>query len=423
MRLSKYTADIELDEKRNMLYNTLSRQYYVYHIEEQEHVQSFLRNLNKGVYEEWELSLFKELLNKKIIIRDDANELEEIRYMENSARYQDNVYKVIVYMTNACNFRCTYCTQGHEIKQLNDDVEAKIIKLIAKQAKASRKIDLSLFGGEPLIEYERICTMLENVKGLCDNEHCELVVSAATNGYLLTLERVQMLKRLGLKWLQITLDGSKEIHDKRRVLANGNPTFDIVIENIIMVLKEGIQVTLRINVDEENISDISEVIERIPEEYRGFIQVSICNLFQNEEELSTFDLTKQTIEKGYFYARRRNTYAGCHASQKNATVINTDGSILLCSNTDSEEKRMGYINDSGNICIERIADYYHLKTLTALDNPECRECVELPFCAAGCKYARFRDNMKCVEKNGDGLSLRERALLDYYYDLQRENKK
>ena len=189
-----------------------------------------------------------------------------------------------------------------------------------------------------------------------------------------------------------------------------------------MVLREGIQVTLRINVDEENISDISEVIDRIPEEYRGFVQISICNLFQNIEELSTFHLMKQAIEKGYFYARRRNGYAGCHASQKNATVIDTDGSILLCSNTDADEKRMGYINDSGNICIERVEDYYHLKTLTALDNLECRECVELPFCISGCKYARFRDNMKCVEKNGDGLSLRERALLDYYYDLQRERK-
>ena len=86
MKQAKYTTDIELDKKRRMLYNTLSRQYYVYLIEEQEQIRSFLQNLNKGVYEEWELSLFKELLNKKIIIRDDTNELDEIRYMENSAR-------------------------------------------------------------------------------------------------------------------------------------------------------------------------------------------------------------------------------------------------------------------------------------------------------------------------------------------------
>lgn len=129
-------------------------------------------------------------------------------------------------------------------------------------------------------------------------------------------------------------------------------------KSLELVLKQGIRVTLRINVDKENIYDISEVLDGIPWEYRSQVQISICNFFQNEVEFSTYELLKQAIEKGYAYAGRINRYVGCHASVKNAAVIDTSGDVLLCSNTDLQEKRMGYINNDGKICIERLTDYY-----------------------------------------------------------------
>lgn len=177
------------------------------------------------------------------------------------------------------------------------------------------------------------------------------------------------------------------------------------------------------NVDEENVGDISEIIDEIPEEYRSRIGIAICNIFQNEKRISTFDLYKQALKKGYVYSQRWNQYVSCHACLSNATVIDTDGSILLCSNTSPEEKRMGYLRENGQPCTERVSEFYNLRTITARDNPECKECIELPFCIAGCKYARLKDNTKCLGKNGSGLSLRERALLDYYSDLQKEMRR
>lgn len=173
------------------------------------------------------------------------------------------------------------------------------------------------------------------------------------------------------------------------------------------------------NIDEENINKVSETLDAIPEELRSNIAISVCNVFQNKEILSTFSILKEAIEKGYIYAEKKNRYTHCHACLKNAVVIDTDGAVLLCSNTDNEEKQMGYLGKQGNVCIERTADFYKLRTITARDNPECRNCVELPYCIASCKYARLKDNAKCIGRSGDGLSLEERALLDYYYDIQK----
>lgn len=219
--------------------------------------------------------------------------------------------------------------------------------------------------------------------------------------------------------MQITVDGNREKHNRQRVLVNGEGTFDKIINNIIEVVRAGIAVTLRINVNKENINKISETLDAIPQELRADIAISICNVFQNEKILSTFSLLKEAIEKGYFYTGRKNKYTCCHACFKNAAVIGTDGSVLLCSNTDEEEKRMGYLGKKGNVCIERTADFYKLRTITARDNPECRNCIELPYCIASCKYARLRDNTKCMGRGGDGMTIEERALLDYYYDIQK----
>lgn len=125
-------------------------------------------------------------------------------------------------------------------------------------------------------------------------------------------------------------------------MKNGQGTFAVVLKNIIEVVKEGIVVTLRINIDEEN------------------------------------------------------------------------------ANKTSDEKRMGFIGKNGTVCVERSADLYKLQTVTARDNPECRQCIELPYCIASCKYERAKNNTKCLGKSGDGLSLREKALLDYYSDLRKK---
>lgn len=63
-----------------------------------------------------------------------------------------------------------------------------------------------------------------------------------------------------------------------------------------------------------------------------------------------------------------------------------------------------------------------MKTITAIDNKRCRECIKLPFCVGSCAYWRMNNNNQCIEVANDGMLLEERALLDYYYDCSIKNK-
>ena len=53
-----------------------------------------------------------------------------------------------------------------------------------------------------------------------------------------------------------TLDGPKEIHDKRRIATDGSETFDKIVEGVDCLLDHNINVTVRTNVDKENINTL-----------------------------------------------------------------------------------------------------------------------------------------------------------------------
>lgn len=417
MKISNYTADVMIDEKKYMVYNTITRQYYLYPAEKKDEFWSFLKNLNREVYSFEEANLIRNLAKKGIIVEDKKNELRGLEYLENKFCYQNSVFRMTVFTTNACNFRCTYCIQNHEMKILDDSVAEKIIDAIDAISRKVKKVDIMWFGGEPLLQYHKMKKILSVALPICEKNHCELVSYAVTNGYLLDENMVQEMKELHMRELQITVDGNRDIHNKRRFLADGTGTYDRICSNIVTVLKYGISVTLRINIDEESVYTVPQILYDIPECYRNMVSISICNLFQEENKQSTFSYYYQAIKMGYRYSARYNKYEGCQSCGFNSLVVDTDGKILFCTNTEQEDGIIGEIQSHGVISYKRRNSYEDILMQSVRDREECQTCIELPFCIGGCKKVMKDENKTCSGQHPDGLCLTERAKLDYYADL------
>ncbi len=72
---------------------------------------------------------------------------------------------------------------------------------------------------------------------------------------------MQWLNELNCEFLQITLDGTREIHNQRRVKKDGSGTFDEVITGIKIALSSKTIVPLiRINIDKSNLQYIDELL-------------------------------------------------------------------------------------------------------------------------------------------------------------------
>lgn len=86
-----------------------------------------------------------------------------------------------------------------------------------------------IFGGEPLVNIIQGFYILENLKKYCDSHGISLFCGIITNGSLITSEIIDKLLYYNCTMVQITLDGTKDVHDARRPYKNGKGSFDDII--------------------------------------------------------------------------------------------------------------------------------------------------------------------------------------------------
>ena len=300
-------------------------------------------------------------------------------------------------------------------RELSSNAEHNILEFIKNNAKIKRNITISWFGGEPLLKFADIKRMLHKACQYGDEYGCKITSDITTNGYLLNEQNIREMKQLNVKSIQITIDGDRESHNKRRYLAGAGETYDKIKENLIKVSEQNIFVILRINIDEKNVDTATNILSEIPEQYRSNIAVNVANLYQIKDKISTYQIYKKAIELGYQYIERKNQYIACHTCFSEGYVVDTDANVIICANA-VEDKILGRIDEKGKVCITNPKVRYQLKTASMIKNPNCRKCIQLPFCISTCKKAIYKENVICQGKRANGLSIEEIAKLDYLYD-------
>lgn len=165
----------------------------------------------------------------------------------------------IFFVTNyACNFACTYCYQEgyNPIKQsLQPEVIDAFFDYVDSEF-AGRPKYVTVFGGEPLMpgdtQRKHIAHMIERAN------KAKLDLAFITNGYTLA-SYVDLLQTGSIREVQVTLDGTEEVHNNRRYLKGNLPTFAPIIKGIDAALQAGITINLRMVVDRENIENLAEL--------------------------------------------------------------------------------------------------------------------------------------------------------------------
>lgn len=169
-----------------------------------------------------------------------------------------------IVVTYNCNFNCPYCYEKEHIKRngnnfstvISEKMIDKVFDIINKIEPDSRlhKKVIHLFGGEPLLKENKSIIEYIVKKG----EGLGFKFSATSNGY--DLNYFEDLLGVGkIESIQVTIDGYKELHNRRRTHYIEKGSFDRIIDNIKIALNKDISVIVRVNVDSENIKEISKI--------------------------------------------------------------------------------------------------------------------------------------------------------------------
>lgn len=328
-----------------------------------------------------------------------GDETIKAKYIYERSKYNGGYLEFWVYVTNKCDFQCGYCFERSTAQfnksddsMSNDTVMATVKWILSKTAILNySSVKITYMGGEPTLNITAI-KLLSNE--LLKDENINFKFCIVTNGYNLNKEYISILRECRVLEYQITLDGPQRVHDTRRCLKSGEGTYDVILDNIHLLLKmhDKVQINIRMNCDEENIEHIKLLIKLLHMQgLNGKVAINIGEIVACGN-ISNSNL-RDKILQATAYAKKLgfqiilSRLNKCWKSSERWFLIATDGNVYKCPmDVDSESNKVANV-------IEDITfnEYYEL--INSEIDTSCLNCELFGLCAGGCNNEKMKDDI------------------------------
>jgi len=370
----------------------------------------------------------RDLITKRFLVPLETDELQHYIQLFSTqeiflAATDRGITMYDILPTTGCNARCFYCfEQGMQVKNMTEDTADAVVDFIKKTRPQEGEIELSWFGGEPMLRpavIDRICKAVRDA-GI----HYKSTMIA--NGSLFTPELVEKAKK---DWLldkvQVTLDGVGAEHERRKAYAAMPDSYRITLENIRRLVKAGIAVVVRMNMDPGNVESLNALYDYLKTQYtpkdrivfdpailsEGWFEWSAGRTRAQQEQLREqwLQLRQRIWEDGFFRPKTLSKDLPrwhCMANSPQSVTILPDGTLSMCQ-TGCEEMYYGNVRDG--ITRPDLAEKW--KDRLSI-REKCKTCPFLPECT-GFALCPSRQS-DCRAAAADDFRLRlERTVRDY----------
>jgi uncharacterized protein len=350
-------------------------------------------NINE--LEEVHPDFYAHLKEKGFIISTNTNEIEQVKALVHQIDQENNsVFHVVINPTMNCNFKCWYCYETHIKDSKMGELEiTKVLNFLTRvlNQQELKQLSLSWFGGEPLLYFNKtVLPILEKVSVLCKEKNIKLHSDFTTNGLLINQDLLDKCINFGVKHMQITLDGHRERHNKVRYISKEKGSYDEIIKNIKLCLKNGMYITCRLNISKETLQDIEKIVDdfsEVDEVERNYLNFSFNQVWQEKEDLheamnETMNYFKQNNFHVLYNKDLDSVRESCYADKRNQATINYNGEVFKCTARDfNSENKEGVLQEDGMI---EWNEKFDLRMNAKFKNPPCLDCKILPICNGGC---------------------------------------
>lgn len=366
-----------------------------------EGLKTALMRCDDSLVESYDKKIIELLLDNGFIVPSEFDELDWMEKVHWKARNGKDALALAIVLTLACNFRCTYCYEDHININIDDDVCDQIITYLSKELNGKHHLNIAWFGGEPLLGIRRIEALTKRIQKLTKKFGVNYSSRISTNGYLLTPHNAKILSDCQVTDVQITLDGPPNVHNNRRFLKNGNPTFTKIYDNICSAIGMFSRLTIRVNIDKRNIDSIPKLLEDYlypihDDIYLSFAAAMSPNCVDNIENWTIppdqFWKAEKKIgllaDKLGFKVIRGYPIpctSFCNAYQKNSLIIDPYGLVNRCTKYLGRKKESyGYLDSDGTLKINQNSQQAYWDQWSPFIDNECTNCKALPLCMGGC---------------------------------------
>ena len=359
-----------------------------------------------------------ELVKYKILNHSEEDDDKVLQFVR--SRIPSPAINVCYMITSEqCNLACKYCFLGNNdeckrnnflLENMSKETADKAVDFFINQIKLSgldfedNKPAIIFYGGEPLVNYDVLVYIAEKINSLRDVEKCvkNMELSMVSNGLLLTEERAQKLKQLGVS-IAISVDGFTEEANSMRVDVAGNNVFNKILKTLDMCKNLGVDVSLSVTLSEETIKDTKAILELV-DKYGvtsfGFnIMMSDENFVvaqEYNEKAAQFILDEfvELRKRGIYedrimrklksFTKSQVYFSDCAATGGGQIVIAPNGQVGICHGCLHNKQYFVSNVDNKDFDASKHKDFIEWSQLTPVNKEECQDCAALGICGGGC---------------------------------------
>ena len=340
--------------------------------------------------------------------------------------------------TFACNLSCPYCFEHTKPVIVRDDTEYLKCIINALHFFAEKgEIVPELYGGEPLLPCN--AHIIEGVLAECEKLNIRNL-GIITNGTYLKKFSYLTSQYPEIRFdFQITMDGPKSIHNKRRVSANIKDSFSLIIEGIDSVVdRPNVFIQIRTNVDKQNAELLPDLYNYFEDRYAFYSNLTYyvtptSDRNNPENDVTEADLVQliETLPRinglkkagglhvlSYLYSLIDESesaipmYSYCEGVRGKYFALAPDGNIYSCAEAVGIPKHSVGFFDSCSVVI----DYDKLKRWTEntiVARNDCQNCALCFICGGGCALSNF---MQTGKYSGNAACARTYSNVKQFFD-------
>lgn len=329
---------------------------------------------------------------------------------------------VTLFLTTACNLRCTYCYASAgdtALRRMSLETAVRGIEFVASNAERTdaRHFDVGYHGGgEPTANWETMTGSLARAREIALRRGLSMSASSATNGVLRDEQIDWILENLD--GASLSFDGLPEVHDAHRVTVGQEGSSARVMRTMRRFDERGFRYGVRMTVTREHVARLPDSVEFILANFRpARVQAEPAYALgrwtdapsaETSEFIDAFrEARTRALRTGsdlHFSAARldalTNHFCGI---TRDSFSLTPDGSVSACFETFSEDAPHADVFLYGAPAPEGEGDGYRfdmrvleaLRRLAVQHRPFCGGCFAKWHCAGDCHH-------KALSVNGPG---------------------
>ncbi len=251
---------------------------------------------------------------------------------------------ITFWVTERCNLACKYCYVHKQPKTMTLETAEQTIRCFRdtfeKTVASGKRINVSLHGGEPLLNFDVIQYIVNTLQARYDGH---IVFMMTTNGTVFNKDIYDFLK--GKVQISVSIDGDRKTNDTNRIYPDGTSSFNKVMDTLVFLKQQGEFIRVRMTVNKETLPFMAENYIYLDQMNLGVVtfaldagaawgQSDMQIYYDNYEKIMDYLIAKDKKDAQYFlYNIKEATFrmrTGCDGGT-NTFHISADGGIYPCA--------------------------------------------------------------------------------------------